>query len=267
MLKRRRRGQPALSASTLVAGALLEAAAFVCCVLAARAVHQRGDRDDFDATLAYTGFWGGIGVVHALQGALSAWAAVAPVGLMAAVLVWQARMIVLIASFFCLVYYLLVIYTGSRRVLLPLGVFYVAMLVAALAFISWAQPTGTLHDPWRVALFFEKPLAGPPYLALVLALFGPPLAAAIAYARLGRHATSQDQSRRIRLTTVSFALYFVALIVGYVTLALPMWGAMEMALGAIAALGIVAAHRPPRGASLPAFARDSALQQRIQTLV
>jgi hypothetical protein len=144
-------------------------------------------------------------------------------------------------GFFGLVYYLTYVYTGDRRLLVPLAAFYAAVYVLVLYAYVHADPVGQVVQPWRSGLVYANPGTFLDTLS-VLALFAPPLLAAIAYARL--YAKTADPTRRRRILTVSaaFATFFGGLLFGWLGGSVWYWWPLAekvLALGAIGAVYLV----------------------------
>lgn len=117
-------------------------------------------------------------------------------------------------GFFGLVYYLAYVYTGDRKLLVPLAAFYALVYVLVLYAYVAADPVGQVVQPWRSGLVYANPGTFLDTLS-VLALFVPPLLAAIAYARLVTKAQDARQRRRILAVSAAFAAFFGGLLFGW----------------------------------------------------
>lgn len=114
----------------------------------------------------------------------------------------------LVASLFGLVYYLFFLFTGQRRGLLPIALFYVSYYILLVDFITRSQPNGLDVRAWRVTLSYENALVGPFYQAVVALLLLPPLLSAIAYLSLLPRAREPTQKYRILLVAMAILLWF-----------------------------------------------------------
>ncbi|HJQ93177.1 MAG TPA: hypothetical protein VJ874_02705 [Candidatus Thermoplasmatota archaeon] len=106
-------------------------------------------------------------------------------------------------------FYLVYLYTGSKRSFLPLGVFYGLLFVATMALMEFIGPPERLVDNgWSLQREPDVDL-GPAFgLAFSLLIIGPQLVAAIAYARLFAKTRDRTQRYRIALVTGSIIVWF-----------------------------------------------------------
>src|SRR3990172_6481658 len=73
-----------------------------------------------------------------------------------------------------LLYYLVYLFTGSQRFLVPLAIFYVLYYVLLVYYITASDPARVEITRWTTRLVYAHPLTGPFFfLALVLLLFPP----------------------------------------------------------------------------------------------
>ena len=144
-------------------------------------------------------------------------------------------------GFFGLVYYLTYLYTGDRRLLVPLAAFYSVVYVLVLYGYVAADPVGQVVQPWRSGLVYANPGTFFDTLS-VIALFAPPLVAAIAYARLYPKTPDPVKRRRILTISAAFATFFGGLLFGWLGGSVWYWWPLvekALALGAILAVYLV----------------------------
>lgn len=170
--------------------------------------------------------------------------------------VWMYRTYILVvllgifAALWGLQFYLVFLYTGSRRSFLPLGVFYAIMAVATLALIEYMGPPEQLVDNgWAIETRPEPPELGLAFsLAFTLLLVGPPLVAAVAYARLYFKTKDRTARWRIALVTGSILVWFGSSVVAtgaQVSDDLTYQLASRL-IGIAGALVILMAYKPPQ---------------------
>ena len=107
-------------------------------------------------------------------------------------------------------FYLVYLYTGSRRSFVPLGVFYGLLFIGTLALIEYmGSPEGLTDNGWAIEVDPEPPELGLAFgLGFTLLIIGPQLVAAIAYARLFSKTRDRTQRYRIALITGSIIVWF-----------------------------------------------------------
>ena len=236
----------AMTASTLAAGALLDALSLALYLWVGRLVLQEYPDAPGRTREAFATFWYGVGIVNGLQAGLEVVAVFRDPGVPLAFAVWNTRIAVALASFAGLVYYLLFVYTGRRRLFWSTLLFYVATFMLMQVWLMQSGPAGTDVSHWRVDLRFEHADKGALYKLVVLMFFVPPLLASAAYAMVLRMAKTPMQRHRVRLMSGSLGVYFLGLTMGYLNTGWPWWGLVENLLGIGAALVAILALRPPR---------------------
>lgn len=157
--------------------------------------------------------------------------------------------LLLVYALWALLYYLVYLFTGDRRILFPISVFYIAYYILIL----YLAASGGYHYDASTGemAYAEQP---PPALlvAAVLLLVVPQLMGAMAYFRLFFKTREPTQRYRIGLVAGSILAWFGTTILGYipagdVTLSgLPAWPVVTRLVGLVAALVILAAYLPPR---------------------
>ncbi|HUR67782.1 MAG TPA: hypothetical protein VM370_00930 [Candidatus Thermoplasmatota archaeon] len=151
-------------------------------------------------------------------------------------------------AFWALQYYLVYLFSGERRWLLPLSGFYLALYIWIVYLIVWETPIGVDVSAWAVKLTFERPLTtGPVVAALTLLLIVPPVLGGIGYARLFFRVTEPTARYRIGLISFTIVAWFGSSLAawGMGINTASWWQGVSRAIGLVAALMIVAAYRPP----------------------
>jgi hypothetical protein len=158
----------------------------------------------------------------------------------------------LFAALWALQVYLMYLYTGSKRWVVPLGVFYLVLYMSVVALIHWIGPPGAIGDNgWTLRTDQTFQLSRGWTVALLLVLLGPQMAAALAYARLYRKTNDRTQRYRIALLTGAILVWFgTSALVGATSDPNPdhvnvPWQIASRLLSMAAALTILAAYRPP----------------------
>lgn len=166
-------------------------------------------------------------------------------------------LMVLFLALWGLQFYLLYLYTGSRRWFIPLAVFYAVMFAATVGLIAYiGSPDRIVDNGWQLESEYLDPATGEygPIefgfafnMVFSLLIIGPALITAIAYARLYRKTDDRTQRYRIAMVTGAIIVWFGSSVVGtaaQVTQGLA-WQLFSRAIGIGAALAILMAYKPP----------------------
>lgn len=146
-------------------------------------------------------------------------------------------------------FYLVYLYTGSRRSFVPLGIFYGLLFIATLALIEYiGSPERIVDNGWALETEPEVELGFAFGLGFTLLIIGPQLVAAIAYARLFSKTRDRTQRYRIALITGSIIVWFGS---GLVATGAQVsddlsYQLFSRLIGIAGALVILMAYKPPR---------------------
>ncbi|MEA3143229.1 MAG: hypothetical protein QOG31_553 [Thermoplasmata archaeon] len=160
----------------------------------------------------------------------------------------QLAVLLLVVALTGLLYYLVYLYTGSNRIVVPLVAYAVALFVLFQALLAWYGPPPALGDDgWtiqRVPKVELPPVAG---LAFVVLFLGPQMAAAAAYALLYRKAQDRTQRYRIALVAGSIFIWFGSgILAAGANIQGRAWQVASLLLAITAGLAILLAYLPPR---------------------
>ncbi len=160
----------------------------------------------------------------------------------------QTNLLLVVVGLLGLLYYLLYLYTGSRRVLVPLALFYLAFYVALQALIIGNAPAGLTDDGWALQAEPQIELTPSAVWVFILAILGPQIGASIALFAL--YFKTEGRAQRYRIALVSGAIFTwfgVVLVANAAGLGeTGWWPPASRLLGLAAALSVLAAYRPPR---------------------
>jgi hypothetical protein len=106
-------------------------------------------------------------------------------------------------ALFGLVYYLLYLFTGSRKILAPLMVFYIVYYVLLAYYYNWIVPLSVAVGRWSVGLVYQRPLAGPFFLFMLILLVFPEIIGSLAYFTLFYRVRDLTQKYRVALVSWS----------------------------------------------------------------
>ncbi|MFA5944837.1 MAG: hypothetical protein WC876_10270 [Candidatus Thermoplasmatota archaeon] len=183
----------------------------------------------------------GVQIIYAVRGGLPTW-------------IYQAYvtflLLVLFVALWGLQFYLVYLYTGSRRTFVPLGAFYAVLYLATLALIQWTWSQGpfeVVDNGWALRTEPTVQLGAAASLLFTIVLVGPQVFAAVAYALLFRKTSDRTQRYRIALVAGSIIVWFGSSILGtaaQVSTDLS-WQIISRSIGILGALVILMAYKPP----------------------
>ena len=146
-----------------------------------------------------------------------------------------------------LVYYLVYLFTGNQRFLVPVAVFYALYYILLVYVITVSDPANVEITRWNAQLIYARPFTGPLFTVLLVLLVFPQILSALAYFTLFFRVREATQRYRILLVSWSIILWFgsafVASIAGLSEE--DWWQILSRLIGLSAALGILAAYLPP----------------------
>ncbi len=168
----------------------------------------------------------------------------------------QISLLIVFVALWGLLYYLVFLYTGSSKSLVPIAVFY-AVFYLALVVLTLAAPTAHSlgDDGWSVITLDAagneiEAFTGVVLIALLVFLLGPQIGASIAFLRLYTKVDDATQKFRILLVSLAILVWFgtplVAVAFGPETSQTDGYNIFQRILAIVAALTILTAYLPPR---------------------
>lgn len=146
-----------------------------------------------------------------------------------------------------LVFYLLYLFTGNRKILAPLSIFYIAYYGFLVYYVLASKPVSVAVQPWRTALVYQSQLRGPIFSVALLLLLLPPIIGGLVYFMLYFQVKLATQRYRILLVSWSIILWFLSVL--FVSVAglsdESWWQVISRLIGLVAALAIMFAYQPP----------------------
>ncbi|HUR68248.1 MAG TPA: hypothetical protein VM370_03310 [Candidatus Thermoplasmatota archaeon] len=128
----------------------------------------------------------------------------------------QAALVALCIAVWGILGFLLYVYRGNHRWLVPTAMFYGALAFGLLFLVSWMEPTG-FESGVGTSLAFTRKLGASGSVLIGLAFSVPIFAAALAYASLLFRVTERLPRYRIAMVSGAFAIQFGWSIVRSVT--------------------------------------------------
>jgi hypothetical protein len=158
----------------------------------------------------------------------------------------QVNLLAICIALFGLMYYLLYLFTGSRRLLVPLSLFYIAYYILIMYYVQAREPVAVVVGRWNASLQYAKPAEGPLFVAALLLLVFPQIIGSLAYFTLYFRVQTLTQKYRILLVSWSILIWFLsALLASIAGLGQQDWWQVTSRLiGLFASLAILLAYDP-----------------------
>ncbi len=146
-----------------------------------------------------------------------------------------------------LLYYLVYLFTGSQRFLVPLTIFYVLYYLLLVYYITASGPAGVEITRWTTRLVYADPIPGLFFTLILVLLVFPQILAALAYFTLFFRMREATQRYRVLLVSWCIILWFGSSFAASLTglSAEDWWQMASRLIGLGAALGILCAYFPP----------------------
>lgn len=231
-----------MSTPTLAAGSILGLAVALLWAGIALLQLRRASAPGQAPRLYFALFWAGIAARAAIESGYAFLAGLGVATLAIGVTALVLKMATGLAAFFGLVSYLLLVYSGERRVVTYAGAFYVTLApFVVYAYVS-RVPVAVETRTWYAGLAYAEP-QGLLHAATVVLLFLPPLACTCCYALLLRVASDAGQRRRILVTSLALGSFFGAFLFGWMNEQWFWWGLAERLLAIGTSLGVLHAEQ------------------------
>lgn len=233
--------------SLVFSGVLGVITALVYAVVGRTIARRSVARDLHMAQGAFTLWWFALAGTTLVGAAYTLYGAYALPSLALAVATTSLTLLGLCLALAGLLFYLVYLYTGSRKPLVPLAIGYVALYGLFTYLIQVGHPIGVERRQWNVTLQYETEFGTTVGLAAFLLIVAPQIIAAFAYFTL--YFRLDDRSQRFRVAVVSWSiiLWFASPFLGVVpgvagSLA---WQVTSRLIGFAAAVAILLAYQPP----------------------
>lgn len=157
-------------------------------------------------------------------------------------------LVVLCVALWGLLYYLIYVFTGSKRSLPWLTVFYVAYLGLLVYYIYGSGPSGVRLTHWNAQLEYSHQITGPVFAVVLALLVLPQILGAMAYATLYFRTPERTQRYRIALVSTSIIVWFGSALYGSVAglAETTYWQLASRLIGLAASAAVLMAYVPPR---------------------
>ena len=197
---------------------------------------------------AFTVWWYGLAATTLIRGLLNLLGAVGLTSLPLFIIATYLNILVTCIALLGLLYYLIYLFTGNRRSLLPLALFYIIYFVLLVYYITASAPGSVNVGRWNTTIAYDAPLTGPIFAILIGLLLLPQIIGGLAYFTLYFRVPEATQKYRILLVSWSIIVWFLSPLIALAGgLAQEDWWQLTSRfIGLAAALTILMAYLPPR---------------------
>jgi len=193
-------------------------------------------------------WWYGLAVTSLSGGLMSLGGALGLTSLLIFMALSQLGILFICVALWGLLYYLIYLFTGNRRVLVPLSIAYIACYCVIVYYIIISDPYQVELGRWNVNLVYNNPPTGPLIILTAIMLIFPPIIGSVAYFLLFFKIEDSTQKYRILLVSGSIFFWFGSILAAAVAGVgkEDWWQIVSRLIGLIPAFGVLLAYLPPR---------------------
>ena len=197
---------------------------------------------------SFTVWWYGLAAITLIGGFQSLFGALGLTILPVFVTATYVNILVICIALGGLLYYLIYLFTGNSRWLVPLTIFYTVFYVLLVYFITASTPENINLEPWSTELDYRTPITGPFLGILIILLLVPQIIGGLSYFLLFFRVPEVTQKYRIFLVSWSIIIWFLSPVVGLAggLSERDWWQLVSRIIGLGAALTILMAYLPPQ---------------------
>jgi len=196
---------------------------------------------------SFTVWWYGLAATTLIGGFLNLLGALGLTSLPLFVTATYTNILVICIALWGLLYYLIYLFTGNGRLLVPLAIFYIIYYVFLVYYITASVPEGINVERWRTTLAYRAPLTGPFFVILIVLLLLPQIIGGFAYFTLYFRVSEPTQKYRVLLVSWSIIVWFLSPLIALAggLAQQDWWQLASRFVGLAAALTILRAYLPP----------------------
>ena len=197
---------------------------------------------------SFTVWWFGLAATTLISGCLSLFGALGLTNLPLFVTATYINILVICLALWGLLYYLIYLFTGNRRSLVPLALFYMIYYALLVYYITASIPGHVNVGRWSTTLVYRAPLTGPFFVIILVFLLLPQIIGGLAYFTLYFRVSDLTQKYRVLLVSSSIVVWFLSPLIALAggLGQQDWWQLASRFIGMVAALIILMAYLPPR---------------------
>jgi hypothetical protein len=192
-------------------------------------------------------WWVGLAATTLVAGILNLLGALGLTSLPFQITMTHINLLFVCVALWGLLYYLIYLFTGSNRPLIPLTAFYVAYYGLLVYYITISAPVGVTVQRWNTTIVYREQITGPFFLLVLFLLVVPQIGAGLIYFSLYFKVRDATQRYRILLVSWSIILWFGSSLAASLT-GLSQhegWQLISRMISLAATLTILMAYLPP----------------------
>lgn len=157
------------------------------------------------------------------------------------------NLLVLCIMLWGLLYYLIYLFTGNSRSVIPLIVFYAAYYIMLMYYTTSSVPSHIQVDRWNITLAYDNQQDGPFFVLVLVLLLAPQILGALAYFSIYFRLTDITQKYRVLLVSWSIIIWFLSPVIALAggLNDQDWWQLASRLIGLAAAATILMAYLPP----------------------
>lgn len=157
------------------------------------------------------------------------------------------NLLAICVALYGLMFYLLYLFTGNRKLIRPLSLFYIAYYAFLIYWVEASEPMGVTVGRWSATLTFQNQIRGPLFLVVLSLLVFPQIIGSLAYFTLYFRVPTATQRYRILLVSWSIIVWFLSAFLASISglAQYDWWQIVSRLISLGAALAIMLAYQPP----------------------
>jgi len=197
---------------------------------------------------SFTVWWYGLAAITLIGGFLRLFGAFGLTSLPLFVTATYLNILITCIALWGLFYYLIYLFTGNRRSLVPSVLFYMIYYILLVYYITASIPDNVNVGRWDTALVYRTPPTGPFIVIILAMLLLPQIIGGLAYFSLYFRVAEVTQKYRVLLVSLSIIVWFLSPLVALAggLGQQDWWQFASRFIGLAAALTILMAYLPPR---------------------
>jgi hypothetical protein len=197
---------------------------------------------------AFTIWWFALAITTLVSGIQNLLGALGLADLVLFITASYINILVICVALWGLLYYLIYLFTGNSRSLVPLTIFYMIYYVFLVYYITASMPNNVEISRWKTALAYRNTLTGPFFVILIVFLLVPQIIGGLAYFTLYFRVSDVTQRYRVLLVSWSIILWFISPVLALAggLSEQDWWQLISRLIGLGAAFVILMAYLPPR---------------------
>jgi hypothetical protein len=158
----------------------------------------------------------------------------------------QLNLLAICAALYGLMYYLIYLFTGNRKVLAPLTITYILYYVLLIHYLNLSIPISVSVGRWSVAMHYQQQSTGPFVTLILVLLVFPQIIGSLAYFTLFFRVKEATQKYRVALVSWSIIIWFLSSFIASIAglSEYDWWQILSRLIGLGATLTILMAYQP-----------------------